>query len=121
MGWDKNYVTVEVATDADPDSVRESLRENDVLDEWDRVADGVVVVAGVGSVEPARDRLEAVANRVERALLVHVSDSAVTTTGWYYERAGGELPVVDEFVMEGSRGVPVLDYFTREHDIQASF
>ncbi|MCU4798767.1 hypothetical protein OB920_00060 [Halobacteria archaeon HArc-gm2] len=121
MGADKNYVVVETTTGENHDAVRTDLQAAEELDEPEQIHDEYLVVSGLGGIAPVRNRLHELDDRIERALLVHVYDTAMTTTGWYYEREPSGLVETDEFSIEGSYGAPVFDYFTREYDIPAAF
>lgn len=118
MAGDRNFLAVEPAPAVDGDEVAEQLRDALDRDGDRRWHDGTLALSTYGgSMEEAVDALGAVAERVERATVVHVNDSTTIGSGRYYEVRDGDLEQVDEVEGGERHGVDVIDYFAREYGI----
>lgn len=122
MGSDRNYLTVEVTAAANVDAVTDALQQDETFDERHSRSNGNVVAVGRSrETDPAVESLHAISEHVSRALLVHVYDTVMSGTGWFYEQQDGELREVETF--EGGEphyGIDVVDYFKREYNFDGA-
>jgi len=118
MGSDRNFLCVEPVADASLDAVEARLTEGDVFDLWSDQRNDTLVVAGYGGGhEPAAEKLRAVGDDVQRAFLLHVYDTTMSSDGWVYERTADGLAELEQISGEGRYGIGVVDYVKREYDI----
>lgn len=119
MGADKNFLCVEPAEDVNPAALEERLSNAESFDQWSDYRDGIVIVVGYGQDRnPVVAALHSVADQVERALLLHIHDTAMVGSGWVYQH--GEDGLVEQTSVSGAQtryGIDVVDYIKREFNI----
>lgn len=121
MGSDKNILTIEPRPGRNPAALIQELYGDRPFEQWSERYNGNAVVAGhARRWEPAKERLFSVADRVQRAFLVHVHDSNASSTGWFFARHGDSLTEVDKLDGgERRHGHDLVDYVKVEYDFDA--
>lgn len=121
MGSDKNVLTVEPSPGTAPEELVQQLYGDRPFERWSDIYNGNAAVAGwARRWQPAKDRLFTVAESVDRAFLLHVHDSNMSSTGWFFDRQGDSLTAVEEVDGgEGWYGHDLVDYVKVEHDFDA--
>ena len=118
MGSDRNYLCVEPAEESNADDIESRLTTGDTFDVWSTQYNETVIAVGYdGDHEPALQRLQELEDAVQRAFLLHVYDTVMSSVGWVYERTADGFVEREEITGAERYGIDVVDYVKREYDI----
>ena len=119
MGADKLYAAIDPAPEVDPDELLAALPTGEFF-RWERVRDGVVTLCRYShDREIVRRMIDAELEKVNQVAMVEIYDTAMSGTGYLYERVGEDLVLVDQTSGDEMYGADVADYLEWRYGIDA--